>query len=305
MDTDAAIVELFGLPPEQFIGARNQLARVVRDAGDVRAAAMIAALRKPTVSAWLANQLVRADPDGIHALTQLGEQLRETYLSSDSARRRELTRERHDLVRNLVRIARDQAAGGRQIAPQTAERLAETLDAALVDPAAAQLLRTGQLTSALRHVGFGVVDESGDPARLAPMRPRVVRRPEPPRKSAKPKVTQRATAPSAGRSPIDRTLEQRRAAQQKRRDQAEADYSQAEADRVHAEELLDAHQHRIDDLEADLARLNEQLEQIRQTLREARRQTARLQRAFSQAARNAAAVRKRRDTEEQRLSALD
>jgi len=305
VDTDAAIVELFGLPPEQFIGARNQLARVVRDAGDVRAAAMIAALRKPTVSAWLANQLVRADPDGIHALTQLGEQLRETYLSSDSARRRELTRERHDLVRNLVRIARDQAAGGRQIAPQTAERLTETLDAALVDPAAAQLLRTGQLTSALRHVGFGVVDESGEPARLAPMRPRVVRRPEPPRKSAKPKVAQRAKAPSAGRSPIDRTLEQRRAAQQKRRDQAEADYSQAEADRVHAEELLDAHQHRIDDLEADLVRLNEQLEQTRQTLREARKQTARLQRAFSQAARNAAAVRKRRDTEDQRLSALD
>lgn len=168
METDAAIVELYGLMPEQFIGVRNQLAKAARDAGDQQTATAVAALRKPTVSAWLANQLVRTDPDGIHALTQLGEQLRETYLSSDSTRRRELTRQRHDLVRNLVRVARDQAAGGRRVTPQTTERLTETLDAALVDPAAAQLLRSGQLTSALRHVGFGVVDENGDPVQLAP-----------------------------------------------------------------------------------------------------------------------------------------
>jgi hypothetical protein len=45
-----------------------------------------------------------------------------------------------------------------------ADRVTETLDAALVDPGTAQLLRTGRLTSALRHVGFGVVDESGESA---------------------------------------------------------------------------------------------------------------------------------------------
>jgi len=65
------------------------------------------------------------------------------------------------------RAASQCAAGGRRVTAQTAERLTETLDAALVDPGAAQLLRTGQLTSALRHVGFGVVDENGDPAQLA------------------------------------------------------------------------------------------------------------------------------------------
>ncbi|TCC49582.1 hypothetical protein E0H73_42340 [Kribbella pittospori] len=69
--------------------------------------------------------------------------------------------------------------------------------------------------------------------------------------------------------------------------------------------MLDAHQHRIADLEADLVRLNVQLEQIRQTLREARKQTRRLERAFNQAARNAAAIRKRFDTEEQRLTAME
>jgi hypothetical protein len=145
----------------------QQLAKTARDGGDEATAAAIAALRKPTIAAWLANQLVRADPDGIHALAELGEQLRQTYLTADSTSRRELTRQRHDLVRRLVHAASQRAAGGRRVTAQTAERLTETLDAALVDPGAAQLLRTGQLTSALRHVGFGVVDENGDPAQLA------------------------------------------------------------------------------------------------------------------------------------------
>ncbi|MFG1820618.1 hypothetical protein ACGFIF_43145 [Kribbella sp. NPDC049174] len=305
MDTDAAVVELYGLAPEAFVGARNALAKAMRDCGDERAAAAVRALRKPTVSAWLANQLVRADPDGIHALTELGEQLRETYLTADSARRRELTRQRHDLVAQLVKIARDQAAGGRQVTVQTAERLTETLDAALVDPGAAQLLRTGQLTSALRHVGFGVVDENGDPAQLAPMRPRVVRRSQPARMPAQPQTAKRSAPPPGGRAQVDRTLEDRRTEQQERLGQAEADYAEADAERDRTEEALDAHQHRNADLKADLVRLNEQLEQTREALREAEKMTRRLQRAFDQAARNAAAIAKRRAAEQRRLRAFD
>jgi hypothetical protein len=303
METAAAIVERYGLIPEQFIGARNQLAKAARDVGDQQTAAAVAALRKPTVSAWLANQLVRTDADGIHALTQLGEQLRETYLSSDSTRRRELTRQRHDLVRSLVRVARDQAVGGRRVTPQTTERLTENLDAALVDPAAAQLLGSGQLTSALRHVGFGVVDENGAPVQFALIRPPVVRRAAPPRKRPTSTTTQRPTA-KTDRSPVDHMLKQRRAAQRKRRDEAQADYTLAATEHEQTGQVLDAHQHRIADLEADLVRLHDQLEQTRQTPREARK-TRRLERAFDQAARNAATVRKRFDTEDQRLTAME
>jgi hypothetical protein len=283
MEMDRAVVELYGLEPERFVAARNQLVEVLRGRGEERGAALVLGLRKPTVAAWLANQLVRADPEGIQTLTELGEQLRESYLSADSARRRELTRQRHDLVDNLVMIARSQATGGRRVSAQTVDRLAETLDAALVDPGAIQLLRTGQLTSALRHVGFGVVDENGDPAKLAPVQPRVVRRTQP----------RRNVTPSKDN------------VQQKRAGQAEDDYAEAEAQRTTAEQLLDAHEHRVDDLEADLVRLNEQLEEIRQTLRTARKQTPRLQQALNRATRHAAATKKRRDLEQQRLAARD
>lgn len=74
---------------------------------------------------------------------------------------------------------------GHAVSAQTEQRLTETPDAAVIDPGAAQILRAGQLTSALRHVGFGVVDETGEPAQLAPVTPRVVRsRPSPPAKAA-------------------------------------------------------------------------------------------------------------------------
>jgi chromosome segregation ATPase len=91
----------------------------------------------------------------------------------------------------------------------------------------------------------------------------------------------------ASRPTVDTTLQNRRNAQRKRFDQAEDYYAAAEAEREQAERALDAHQHRLADLEADLVRLNEQLEQTRQALREARKQTARLQSAVNQAARNA------------------
>jgi hypothetical protein len=47
VEIDAAVVELYGLPPEQFVAARNQLAKAVRDRGEEPAAAAIGALRSP------------------------------------------------------------------------------------------------------------------------------------------------------------------------------------------------------------------------------------------------------------------
>ncbi|WP_328522800.1 hypothetical protein [Kribbella sp. NBC_00359] len=137
------------------------------------------------------------------------------------------------------------------------------------------------------------------------MRPRVVRRSQPPPKAPAAKPAKRAAAPPVEWPKVDRTLAQRRAAQQKRLGAAGADYAVAEAERDQAEQVLDAHQHRIADLQADVDRLNDQLEETRQALRDARKHLPRLQRAFHQATRNAAAIRKRRDTEQQRLNTLE
>lgn len=287
-------VELYGLTPDEFTAARNQLAK---KAGGANGAA-IRALRKPTLAAWLANLLVRTDPDGVNALTELGETLRAAHLSADGAQVRELTPTRHALVKQLVVSASGEAKQlGKTMTPAVADRLTETLDAALIDPGAAQLLRTGQLTSALRHVGFGVVDESGEPAKFAPMKPRAVR-------STSAKKATRAPAPP-DRSGAERAVQRRRDELEARAAEVEAEYREAEQERAEAESVLDANQHHLTDLQATIERLTEELDHARQQLKTAQRDTSRLERALDRASRTAAAAQRRRDAQRQRLANFD
>ncbi|WP_329476727.1 hypothetical protein OG555_34140 [Kribbella sp. NBC_01484] len=88
MDVSAVALELYGLTPEEFTAARNSVAKTAKAAGDVRTSVAVMALRKPTLAAWLANILVRADPDGINNLTELGEELREAHLTRDANQQR-------------------------------------------------------------------------------------------------------------------------------------------------------------------------------------------------------------------------
>ena len=75
-----------------------------RKAGDAGAAKEIAALGKPTRSAWLVNRLVRADPSVPGRLAELASQLNEMP-ALDAAAIRQLTVARRQLVDSLVRDA--------------------------------------------------------------------------------------------------------------------------------------------------------------------------------------------------------
>ncbi|WP_350280480.1 hypothetical protein [Kribbella sp. HUAS MG21] len=307
MQLDPAL-ELYGLSPEQFTAARNQLAKTLRDAGDTRGSDTIRALRKPTIAAWLANRLVRTVPDQIAELTDFGEDLREAHRLGDRARLKMLTARRHELVNRLVDVARADAAGdGRSMTMSSAERLAATLDAALVDPGAAQMLRSGRLTSGLRHVGFGVVDETGTPI---PVTDQVRGRPTPtataakaaPRKAS---PTKKAAGPRTRRLTQDEQLRRQRAELQERLREVEADYEAAENERAAAESELDANEHHIADMQTAIERLTDELEHARRELRHAQSRTRKLERALTRAARLAAASRRRRDAQQQRLEAFN
>ncbi|MFL6185898.1 MAG: hypothetical protein ACJ745_13955, partial [Actinomycetes bacterium] len=62
MEADDGVAGLYRLPPGEFVAARDQLARQLRAAGGREAARRVAALRRPSISAWAANQLARAAP---------------------------------------------------------------------------------------------------------------------------------------------------------------------------------------------------------------------------------------------------
>ncbi|WP_132210315.1 hypothetical protein [Kribbella steppae] len=303
MDVDA-VVELYGLHPDQFTTARNRLATALKEAGDADGGAAVKALRKPTMAAWLANHLVRVAPDQIAELTEFGDELRAVVAAGDGPRLRRLTPRRHDLVQRLVATARtDVATMGRVVTPAVSERLAETLDAALVDPGAGKLLRTGQLTSALRHIGFGVVDERGEPVTVRPLK--VAKAPPPPR--AKTLAKKAAPAkPAAARADVQKwTIQRQRAELQDRLREVEAEYVEAENQRQTAEAELDANEHHIADMHTAIERLINELDQARRELRTAQSQTRKLERALSRAERTAAVARRRRDTQEERLAAFN
>jgi hypothetical protein len=146
-----AVAELYDQDPDEFMPRRRELTDAAKAAGDADAAKQIAALRKPTRSAWVVNHLVRADPEVTIALAALSTALRAGAL--DAAQIRELTTARAKLVDDLTRQAFALAGHPSPPAGQR-EEVSATLDAAIADPAVAG--RLGSLVRAARWAGFGL-----------------------------------------------------------------------------------------------------------------------------------------------------
>ncbi len=170
VDVDQVAAELYALTAEEFTAARNARAKEAKAAGDKQAALQIAALRKPTTVAWLANLLARQRPDEIGALLELGAALREATATLRGPALRELSGQRHRLVYALVQQAKALAgATGKRITEDVARGLEETLTVALADPEAARLLARSRLTEGLAAGGFtGAAPPATDAARPDP-----------------------------------------------------------------------------------------------------------------------------------------
>jgi len=75
--------ELYGLPPEEFTAARTRYEKEAKAAGARDEAAHIHSLAKPTVTAWLANQLARTHRDELEPLLEVGAGLRDATRNLD------------------------------------------------------------------------------------------------------------------------------------------------------------------------------------------------------------------------------
>ena len=118
---------LYGLPPEQFTAARTQYEKEAKAAGDRDAAAVIHAMAKPSVTAWLANQLVREHRDELQPLLELGAGLRDATRNLAGDQLRTLSRQQHQLVHALVLQARHLArTAERSVSDDAVRGLEET-----------------------------------------------------------------------------------------------------------------------------------------------------------------------------------
>jgi len=155
-DLDDVVDDLYAGAPAEFIPRRTAAVKAAKADGDKELAAAIGELRKPTVSAWLVNLLVRDDPALADQIVALGEGLREAEKSLDGPALRELSTQRRQLVRSLVARARRLAQPtGQKIGDAVTQELDATLTAALADPEVARDVVSGRLTAAREYSGFG------------------------------------------------------------------------------------------------------------------------------------------------------
>jgi hypothetical protein len=231
-DLDAIAAELYALPPAEFTAARNRAAGMA----DRSIAAQVKALRKPTVAAWAVNLLARQGQ--LADALELSAALREAQDDLDSAELSRLGRQRRQLVAALaaqaVALAKD---AGVAVSAAARDDVEKTVNAAVMDAAAAAAVMTARLVTALEAGAF-------EPADLA--------------------EAVGGSLPGVGAAPARDDLAERRARRAAEKAAREADRAANEAERELAridaqrqklQEKVDHVTERIDDLRRDLERL--------------------------------------------------
>ena len=152
-------MDLYALPPEEFTAARTAAAKAAKASGDAATAKQIAALRRPSTSAWLVNRLARGSADLLEQLLSLGPALAAAQTAGSADDLRELGRQRRELVSAVT--DRAVADADRPVTAAVRTEVEQTLEAALADPPSADAVRSGRLVRALSFAGFGGVELEG------------------------------------------------------------------------------------------------------------------------------------------------
>ncbi len=250
MTLDDIADRLYGLDPAQFTAARDQAAREhPGHAGEIKA------LRRPTAGAAVVNALARAEPELLAQVLKLGPALARAQQDGDAVALRELGAQRRQLVDAVVRQAATSA--GRSLTPAVRAEVSSTLEAGLVDAAAADAVRSGRLVRALAFAGFGGVDLADAVALPEPAPRRTPKQPPPPYTG--PSAAELAAAESAALEAggaLDDAVRKRAAAVDAQRQAAERVVqskrmlTDLEAQRVDAQqELAAAEHHQADERE--------------------------------------------------------
>ncbi|GGS87535.1 hypothetical protein [Streptomyces chromofuscus] len=251
MDFDAVADELYGLRPEHFTTARDAHAAAARKAGDRALAEKIGKLRRPSLSAWASNILVRRQADQVEPLLRLGEGLRQAHLDLDGAQLRELIRQQRILITALSRQAgRLAAQAGRPITPDAQREVESTLHAVLADPEAARQWAAGRLVKPLdAAVGFPAVAQDA-----VPRAPAVAEAPPP---------------AARRRSAAEETRRARLAKARTEAEHTEADLRAAEEEATAATHDVENAKQRADRLEQRVSSLAEELQRAEEEHRQA------------------------------------
>jgi hypothetical protein len=252
-DLEAALAALYRLPLEQFVATRDQLARRLRAAGDRAAAREVAALWRPSVSAWAANQLGHAAPNAVAELLDAGATLRQAQqaaVASQPGAARQLRTATAHLRAAITRLSQRAETllvrSGHAASDATLARLAATLQAAATgDEATRAALAGGRLPKDLDPAGFGLdlAPVQAEPTATADAEPAAVA-----------PADQADAWPEQARTAARRAMERTRQAAE----QAQAVLDQAQAQAANRQQAALAARQRAEELSAKAQELAEQ-----------------------------------------------
>jgi hypothetical protein len=241
---DERIDALYAGKLEDFVAARDALAKELRAGGDREAAAEVKKLGKPTRAAWAVNRLARDRPQEVRALVEAGEALA-------GAQEQLLDGADPDVLRGAAEAARrlvDALAAEAPVDGPAQDKVRATLHAATVDAEVRAEVAAGRVVKERSASGFGGLE-----ALIAAGRGSVpARKKKPPAKRAA-----RAERPPPGPDP--REVRRRRDAL-RRANEAEAD----------AESAVDGARRALEQVEATVAARRRDLEQAETALLTAR-----------------------------------
>jgi hypothetical protein len=147
------IRRLYGVPPDRFTAERNALAKRLREAGEATSAQEVEALRRPPLSAWAVNQLVRERTPLLGDLWKAGDRLRKAHGGKGDFRAA-LDAEREALDALVASAAELLEQAGKAAAEDTLQRVRGTLQAAAADRDARRTVEEGMLGQDLDPPGF-------------------------------------------------------------------------------------------------------------------------------------------------------
>jgi len=173
---------LFQLPLSEFTPARNALATTLKNSGDTDESERVKALPKPTLSAWVANQLYWRDRLAFDRLLAAGNQFRTAQaaqLAGKSTDLRAPLDARRDALSDLTKRAADVLReSGHPASPETMRRIMTTLEALATYGGQTAAAPAGRLTSDVDPPGFealaALVPRGGASARQGGAPPRVI-----------------------------------------------------------------------------------------------------------------------------------
>jgi hypothetical protein len=145
--------DLYSLPLEQFIAARDGLTERLAAEGQTDQAGNVAKLRKPSVAAWALNRASRHRPDAVERLVASHHRLR---AASSAELLHEASEERRKAVSELEAVAlAELSADGRPTSGAIRDRIASTLLAVATDSRGEEDLAAGRLVREIELSGAG------------------------------------------------------------------------------------------------------------------------------------------------------